>query len=104
MNLPHHRRYNWGIMFKPHMRAIRLFIYGLILGLLIWLGELWYLQNHQLLLSQDNALLQATMRRNIEREVDRDYVNRFGAPCTTRTDREEGTCRVELRAIHWSGK
>jgi len=53
-----------------------------------------------------DALLQANSETAAAQQV---YaasmrLRNLGAPCTTETDRSEGTCNVHLKPIYWSGK
>lgn len=92
MNLPHHRRYQWRFVWRKHGRCIKLFAIGIAVAVMIAIGE-WAMLKYIDQLTTNSKLASSIIKANI------------GAPCTTITDVEEGTCNLKLKLpTYWSGE
>lgn len=92
VRLPHHRRYQWQFVWRQHSKGIKLFAIGLIIAIVLAVGE-WAMLKYIDQLTTNSQLSGQIIKSNI------------GAPCTTITDVEEGTCNLKLKLpVHWKGE
>lgn len=86
VNLPHHRRYNWQLVFRSYKRSALLALAAIVIALLVVAGERYMLT--------DAARIEAL---NAHKALVADVYKlaNMGAPGHTRTDWQEGTNDVE---------
>lgn len=90
MNLPHHRRYQWQLVYRSWRRALLMLLGTVILAFLIYMAEMMLLEQNQRLgaeLHVKSLILSAYKK------------DTFGAPGYVRTDWLEKTTDIHVRGV-----
>lgn len=88
MNLPHHRRYQWQLVYRSWRRALLMLLGTVILAFLIYMAEMMLLEQNQRLSSE--LSLKSLVLSMYKKDT-------FGAPGYVRTDWLENTVNIKVR-------